>query len=388
MPGEGAVTALRIAVIAPGARQMESLLALLPAGIQAIACHGTLASQAAHAALASPDVLVADLGDSPAPDALPWLQGCAGVPVLALSARQDAEFLLAAMRAGVREVLPLSPDGQHLRAALERVAGMRRGQDHARGKLLAFVSCKGGSGATFLAANLAYALAAQGSRTALLDFNLQFGDALLFLSDRAPVRTLADLARAHERLDATFLAASMTEVGPLSVLAAAQDPAQSADILPDHLASVLALARSRYDHVVVDVGRNLDARSLRALDQADLIHPVLQITLPFIRDGRRLLEVFSGLGYGADRISLVVNRHERRGDIRIAEVEQTLGIAVARTIPNHYAAAAASVNQGVPIINLAGRSPVSRALRQWSAGFSQAPVARKGWMPTWRRSSG
>ena len=48
---------------------MESLLALLPAGIQAIACHGTLASQAAHAALASPDVLVADLGDSPAPDA-------------------------------------------------------------------------------------------------------------------------------------------------------------------------------------------------------------------------------------------------------------------------------------------------------------------------------
>ena len=388
MPGEGAVTALRIAVIAPSARQMESLLALLPAGIQAIACHGTLASQAAHAALASPDVLVADLGDSPAPDALPWLQGCAGVPVVALSARQDAEFLLAAMRAGVREVLPLSPDGQHLRAALERVAGMRRGQGHARGKLLAFVSCKGGSGATFLAANLAYALAAQGSRTALLDFNLQFGDALLFLSDRAPVRTLADLARAHERLDATFLAASMTEVGPLSVLAAAQDPAQSADILPDHLASVLALARSRYDHVVVDVGRNLDARSLRALDQADLIHPVLQITLPFIRDGRRLLEVFSGLGYGTERISLVVNRHERRGDIRIAEVEQTLGMAVARTIPNHYAAAAASVNQGVPIINLAGRSPVSRALRQWSAGFAQAPVARKGWMSTWRRSAG
>lgn len=382
------MSALRIAVIASGARQMESLLALLPAGIQASAYHGTLASQAAHAALAAPDVLVADLGDSPAPDALLSLQACAGVPVLALSARQDAEFLLAAMRAGVREVLPLSPDGQHLRAALERVAGMRRIRRDARGKLLAFVSCKGGSGATFLAANLAYALAAQGSRTALLDFNLQFGDALLFLSDREPVRTLADLARAHERLDATFLAASMTEVGPLSVLAAAQDPAQSADILPDHLASVLALARSRYDHVVVDVGRNLDARSLRALDQADQIYPVLQITLPFIRDGRRLLEVFGGLGYDAGRISPVVNRHERRGDISIAEVEQTLGMAVARTIPNHYAAAAASVNQGVPIITLAGRSPVSRALRQWSAGFVKAPVARRSWMPTWKRSSG
>ncbi|HEX8884800.1 MAG TPA: AAA family ATPase [Noviherbaspirillum sp.] len=382
------MTGLRIAVIAPGARQIESLLALLPAGSQASAYPGTLASQAAHAALAAPDVLVADLGDGAASDMLLPLQACVGLPVLALSTRQDAEFLLAAMRAGVREVLPLSPDGQHLRAALERLAGMRRSQRAAQGKLLAFVSCKGGSGATFLAANLAYALAAQGSRTALLDFNLQFGDALLFLSDRAPVRTLADLARSHERLDATFLAASMTEVGPLSVLAAAQDPAQSADILPDHLASVLALARSRYDHVVVDVGRNLDARSLRALDQADLIYPVLQITLPFIRDGRRLLEVFGGLGYGAGRISPVVNRHERRGDISITEVGQTLGMAVARTIPNHYAAAAASVNQGVPIIRLAGRSPVSRALRQWSAGFMETPVARRSWMPTWKRSFG
>lgn len=380
---------LRVAVImSSGARQMESLLALLPVGIQASTYHGTLANQAAHAALAAPDVLVADLGDGSASDALPPLQACAGVPVLALSTRQDADFLLAAMRAGVREVLPPSPDRQQLRAALERVAGMRRVQRNAQGKLLAFVSCKGGSGATFLAANLAYALAMGGSRTALLDFNLQFGDALLFLSERAPVRTLADLARAHERLDATFLAASMTEVGPLSVLAAAHDPAQAADILPDHLASVLALARSRYDHVVVDVGRSLDARSLRALDQADVIYPVLQITLPFIRDGRRLLDVFSGLGYGADRISPVVNRHERRGDISIAEVEQTLGMAVARTIPNHYAAAAASVNQGVPIIRLAGRSPVSRALRQWRSEFVDAPVARKGWMPGWKLGFG
>jgi pilus assembly protein CpaE len=389
MAGEGAMTGLRIAVIiAPGARQMESLLALLPVGVQVGTYHGTLASQAAHAALSAPDVLVADLGDGLAPDALLPLHACGGVPVLVLSTRRDADFLLAAMRAGVREVLPLSPDGQQLRAALERVAGMRRVQRNAQGKLLAFVSCKGGSGATFLAANLAYALAMEGSRTALLDFNLQFGDALLFLSDRAPVRTLADLARAHERLDATFLAASMTEVGPLSVLAAAQDPAQAADILPAHLASVLALAQSRYDHVVVDVGRSLDARSLRALDQADVIYPVLQITLPFIRDGRRLLDVFSGLGYGAERISPVVNRHERRGDISIGEVEQTLGMAVARTIPNHYAAAAASVNQGVPIIRLAGRSPVSRALREWRSEFVEAPVARRRWMPGWKLGFG
>jgi pilus assembly protein CpaE len=33
-----------------------------------------------------------------------------------------------------------------------------------------------------------------------------------------------------------------------------------------------------------------------------------------------------------------------------------------KTVPNHYEAAAASVNQGVPILQLARTSPVSRAL--------------------------
>ena len=39
-----------------------------------------------------------------------------------------------------------------------------------KGKILAFISCKGGSGATFLAANLAYVLATQtNKKVALLD---------------------------------------------------------------------------------------------------------------------------------------------------------------------------------------------------------------------------
>ena len=388
LPIERAMKPLRIAVISPEPMHMARLLALLPASMRSTAFHGALGSQVAHAMQHEPDLLLADVGDGLLPDALGPLQACAGVPVVLLSTRYDTDFLLAAMRSGVREVLPLPPDGMLLGAAVERVAGMHRPVAASLGKVLAFVSCKGGSGATFLAANLAYALAAQGSRTVLLDFNLQFGDALLFLSDQAPVRTLCDLARARERLDAAFLFASMTEVGPLSVLAGAEDPAQAADILPEHLESLLALARSRYDHVVVDVGRSLEARSLRALDHADLIYPVLQITLPFIRGGRRLLDVFSGLGYGADRIRLVVNRHEKRGDIGIAEVEQTLGMAVARTIPNHYAGAAASVNQGVPILKLARGSPISRALRQWGGEVGGAPVGGGGWRRKWKLGFG
>jgi pilus assembly protein CpaE len=382
---DDAVGQMRICVISPAPRHIERMLAQLQGlSAQVLALHGSLASQVARAADDAPDLLIADLGDGDGADPLAPLLACAGVPVLLLCRRQDPAFLLAAMRVGVREVLPLSPDASLLQDA---VARLRRSgpRPAARGRVLAFVSCKGGSGATFLAANLAYALAASGRRTALLDFNLQFGDALLFLSDRRPVRTLADLARAGSRLDATFLAASMTEVGPLGVLAGAEDPAQAVDILPEHIDALLTLARSRYEFVVVDVGRGLDARSLRALDQADCIYPVLQITLPFIRDGRRLLEVFRGLDYPAEKVNIVVNRHEKRGDIGIGQVERTLGAPVTRAIPNHYAGAADSVNQGIPMVAMARANPISRALLQWGAEIAGTPPRRTGLRRWWRK---
>ena len=380
---DDAARPMRICIISPEPRRIERMLSQLQGlSAQLVALHGTLAAQAARAADDAPDLLVADIGDGDGADPLAPLLACAGVPVLLLCRRQDPAFLLAAMRAGVREMLPITPDAALLQDAVGRLR--RLGPKPAtRGRVLAFVSCKGGSGATFLAANLAYALAASGRRTALLDFNLQFGDALLFLSDRRPVRTLADLARAGSRLDATFLAASMTEVGPLGVLAGAEDPAQAVDILPEHIDALLTLARSRYEFVVVDVGRGLDARSLRALDQADCIYPVLQITLPFIRDGRRLLEVFRGLDYPAEKVHIVVNRHEKRGDIGLGQVERTLGAPVTRAIPNHYAGAAASVNQGIPMVAMARANPISRSLLQWGAEIAGMPLRRTGLRRWW-----
>ncbi|MEZ5610216.1 MAG: AAA family ATPase [Rhodocyclaceae bacterium] len=54
------------------------------------------------------------------------------------------------------------------------------------------MSCKGGSGASFLATNLGYALAERsGKRVLLIDLNLQFGDAVLYVSDHRPNISLA-----------------------------------------------------------------------------------------------------------------------------------------------------------------------------------------------------
>jgi pilus assembly protein CpaE len=302
---------------------------------------------------------------------------------IVLAKHQSSEFLLHAMRIGVREVLPSPASADMLHMAISRLREKMSTQARKNGTVLAFISCKGGSGATFLAANLAHALSlSEGKKVALLDLNLQFGDASLFVSEQKPTSTLADLAHDIQRLDATLLAGSMISVTPnFSLLAAPEDPAQGMEVKPEHIEALIKLARNHYDFVVLDLGHSLDATTIKALDQADVVFPVLQLTLPYIRDGKRLLNIFNSLGYPRNKISLIVNRYEKGSEIKLEDLEQVMGTKVARIIPNHYAVVAASVNQGMPVIKLNRNSPVSKALLEMSQELSQEPTHdNAGWL--------
>jgi pilus assembly protein CpaE len=124
------------------------------------------------------------------------------------------------------------------------------------------------------------------------------------------------------------------------------------------------VARQHYDYILLDVGRQIDALSLRALDKSDVIFPVLQLALPDIRDGRRLLDIFRSLGYPPERTRLIVNRYEKGGKLRLADLEHALGADVMHTVPNDYLSATDSVNQGIPLLQLSRNSSVARSLAE------------------------
>jgi pilus assembly protein CpaE len=299
---------------------------------------------------------------------------------------RSPEFLLRAMRAGVREVLAAPATPEDVRDALRRQLRKHTpatGSAAQLGEVLAVVSCKGGSGATFIAANLAHLISTGGRRrVALIDMNLQFGDAALFVSSATPVSNVADVARNIERLDAQLLQASMSEVGPgLWVLAAPDDPAHAADVTPQHVRQIVELAREMFDFVIIDAGRSLSAVTLQVLDLADRVYAVLQLTLPFIRDGKRLRSVFRSLDYPARKIHWVVNRYRKDDQFSLEDLKRTLEIDAVITLPNHYEAVAASVNQGVPVERVAPNSSIARGLRELADAIAPAPVGRRaGWL--------
>lgn len=302
--------------------------------------------------------------------------------IVLLCQAPSSEFLINMMHIGVKDVLQLPVVPEALQATVTRIEHKNtlNTSNHRHAKIIAFIACKGGSGATFLATNLAYILAAtQTGKVALLDLNLQFGDASLFITDQFPSNTLADVAANISRLDASFLSSSMLHVLPnLGVLAAPEDPENAAEVQPNHIEALLNLAKTQYDYVILDIGRTLNATTVMALDKSDMIFMTLQETLPFIRDAKRLLHALSALGYSKDKIHLIINRYEKGGDIQLEDVERTLGMKVYKTIPNSFSAVSASVNQGVPIMKIAPRDSVTKSLQEMAAMLGSHPQSKNG----------
>lgn len=383
----------RVSYICSSKETRDALIAQAPAmrGVEFTAHIGSARSTLlAVLQKERPDVVLLDF---PVPDeqGLQQLEAAVlkmpGIPVVLVSPDVSMEFMKRAMRAGVREILPGPANTATVQRAVDYVQetkSITSRYEEGAGHMLAFVPVKGGAGATFLATNLAYALAALDQRVLLIDLNLYFGDAAVYITDRRAATSVVDLAKQTQRMDAALLESSLLRVqDKLHILAAPALPYELEAVTPDALDAIFSLARSEYDFIILDAGRNLTPATVRALDRADKIYLTLQLSLPALQNTKRLVTVFQGLGYASDKLHVVVNRLEKNGPIRPEQVELSAKVPVRRTIPASDADVSASVNQGVPLLSLYPKDMVSRALQEWAKELSPVSVkASRSWYQT------
>ncbi len=382
----------KASLICSSAQQREALLATL-ATVSGVEIHAHVGDARRLQSVMQKDRPNVVLLDFPAVDEQAFEQieaatlRAPGVLLLLVSSDASIDLLKRAMRAGVRDVLPAPMSKTTVQRAMTNLQESQsissRFMD-SEGRLLAFLPAKGGSGCTFLASNLGYTLAAAGKRVLLLDLNLHFDDMAAFVTDRKPVSSIVDVARQSRRLDASLLESSVLKAREnLHVLAAPELPYPNEELTPEILQNIIALARSEYDFVILDVGRTLDPTSVKALDMAERIYLVMQLSLPDIQNVKRMATVFQGLGYSPDKLNVVVNRYKKNDGIRLDVVERATKIKVARTVPGSYEAVIASINQGVPLLMLFPRDAVSRALQEWANDLSPVAVTSgRSWFAT------
>jgi pilus assembly protein CpaE len=293
------------------------------------------------------------------------------VAILLVCEKPSPEFLLDAMRAGVREVVPSLQPKELLAEAVERVAAKRAAsRGPATGRIHAFVGSSGGTGTTFLATNFGHQMA-QTHKTLLVDLNLQFGDALGFVQEKRAQSTIADLARDLNRLDAALLEGVAVKVSEnFSVLAAPNEPAQAADIRAEHVEAILKQAVTQYDAVLIDLPRHLDEIMMAALDLASTTFVVLQASVPQLRNADRLLSILRSLDYSTENVELIVNRYDKRSEVTLEQVQRTLGPFTTHTIANGWRQVSSAINQGVPLVEVERKHGVIRSLVALAAALN------------------
>ena len=293
----------------------------------------------------------------------------------------DPETMRMAMRAGATDYLTLPLDAKELEACIDRACEqLSTAADNKAGGLHVFINGKGGSGATFLATNVAHGLATNEHDVTLVDLDLQYAGLCRYL-DVKPARDLLDAVKAVGDMDQVSAEAYTTQHESGLRILAGKNPGLrlTSDISPEQLVKTLMVYRSYNDFVIVDLPRHLDMLAASVLDNADQVSVVTQQSFPHLHDTSRLLQILrNDIGVHDDQLTVVVNRYEKDSAILLKDIENALQVQKIVRIPNQYRLTSESVNTGVPLSEMNRRASVTKGLKDLyqSIGGLDEPEAR------------
>ena len=314
------------------------------------------------------------------------LTECGGVPVLAAVAELSLSDVRRLMRTGVADILPLPLRLAELEPALERISvDLDHKHEHSgpSGRVISAIKSRGGVGATTILTQLGCILSAatrfRGGPTCLVDFDIQFGDAALYLG-QLPELGLRDLLDARERLDSAMLRAALARhPSGLSYLAAPQEIMPLDTLTPDLVDPLVALIRREFETVLVDLPSNWSDWSLSILAHSDQVLLVSELSIASLHHAKRQLDFLRQQDLGQVPVSVVMNRVSKGmfKTVDFHDAARILGRDVAFTIADDVATVRSALDQGVPITDLNPRSRTARDLGEIAMSLhTKAAVAK------------
>ena len=347
---------------------------------------GTLASFAANGPLLrATDVLITQIDPSSARDFEDFerfVRDYKGrIPVVAAVRDLTVALTRKVLRSDAVDVLsiPFTPDELHQAIDTARHSLATAGTiERARGgRIITFLGALGGMGTTAIATQAALVWSEKAS-VCLIDLDLQFGNAALYLNLK-PQLTLADLIDAGDRLD-TELLRSVAEPhsSGASVIASPRDVMPLDALTPEFVDRLLDLATQSYDVVLVDLPGAWISWSLSALQKSDAICLIAGLSVPGIHQARRQIEVLDANDLG-DRVRLVLNRivNPMFGKVDLSEAEGALRRKVSFSIANDYPTVSAAIDEGKVLSSIKVKSRIEKDLRAMVAGLTEMTGAEQ-----------
>jgi pilus assembly protein CpaE len=272
--------------------------------------------------------------------------------------QSESATIIELVRAHVHDFLRRPLSATELRSVLDRLTSRASAAAPLeRGRVVSFVSNKGGVGKSTLSVNVACGLALRHPDDVLLiDTSLQVGACAMML-DLKPTTSIIDAIRERDRLDATLLRnLTLKHASGVRLLAAPADALDGSEVDDEAIGRILHLARRAFTYVVVDTFPILDNVLMTILDLTDTAYVVVQGTAPAVAGIARLLPVLEGLGFPPSRQRLILNHNYQPflGNLRPGDIADRLQRTLDYVVP-YEKRILASMNTGSPHILHASR---------------------------------
>ncbi|HTV30631.1 MAG TPA: response regulator receiver protein, partial [Xanthobacteraceae bacterium] len=192
---------------------------------------------------------------------------------------------------------------------------------------------------------------------------------------------LAEIEPCPERLDRQLLEIMLSQhPSGLAVVAAPNRPAEMRSFDPDVVTRLLDLVSSHFDYVVFDMPRTWFSWTDSVLLGSNKLFIVSETTVPSLRHAKQLVEAIrERLGDGPHP-QVIINRFESKmfsSGLRRTDFEQTLGDALAGTVPNNYVLVREAIDRGVPLDEIKPGNKVTLSLKKLVLPQGSAKAAKE-----------
>ena len=333
-------------------------------------------------------VVVADIdaGDDAELEALQHLLSRIGSwpPVVAITQSFDGGVARRLMQMRVADCLVKPVPPAELVQTCARVAQRPANPEAAEAQIFTFLPAVGGAGVTTLAVQTAMLLLNSGASgktaTCLVDLDFQHGACADYL-DIEPRLNIGEIEPRPERLDRQLLEVMIAQhASGLAVVAAPNQPAEMRSFDPDVVTRILDLVSSHFDYVVFDMPRTWFSWTDSVLLGSNKLFIVSETTVPSLRHAKQLVEAIrERLGDGPHP-QVIINRFESKmfsSGLRRTDFEQTLGDALAGTVPNNYVLVREAIDRGVPLDEIKPGNKVTLSLKKLVLPQGSAKAAKE-----------
>jgi pilus assembly protein CpaE len=314
-----------------------------------------------------------------------------GIKIILIAEDVTPASLHTLLRQGADEFVPYPLPENELSEAIERVRAADQllpAPGHApalksgvekEGAVIVVHGLAGGTGATTMAVNLAWELAANSKSATpsvcLLDLDLQFGSVSTYL-DLPRREAVYEMLSDTENMDDEIFGQSLVLFQEkLQVLTAPSDMLPLDLVSAEDINRVLAMARKHFDFVVIDMPSTLVQWSEAVLHSAHLYFAMIELDMRSAQNTLRFKRALQAEDLPVEKLRYVINRAPKFTDLsgksRVKRMSESLSISIDVHLPDGGKQITQGADHGLPLASSAPKNPLRKEIAKLAASIHE-----------------